>query len=481
MTSLRKKRRDNIKKIFLMTIFMFLINIINVNATTSTFYEAEYIDNIYISKYQYSNNTIYYQKARFFREKNTNQIAYCIEPFRFFNELSTYESTININNISNEKLDKIKKIAYYGYGYENHTEPKWYAITQFLIWQETVENGEIFFTDKLNGHKIYPYQNEINEINNLININNLKPSFINQTHYIVENNNLILKDTNNTLSYFKTDKYKIENNNLILDNLTTGKYTINLIKKYNNYNNPIIFYQSPNSQNLVKLGNIEDENININVEVVNTNIIINKIDSETKNINPQGESSLNNAILGLYDENMNLLNEYTIINNKVEIKNIPFGIYHIKEIKPGIGYNLNNNTYTISINKDNLDHVITLENEVIKKKIVIEKKYGDYNDLKNESNIQFEIYNKDNILINTIKTNEAGVAEIYLPYGSYLIKQLNTTTGYQKIDPFFIEVKDNIEEKIELCDYKINVPNTHKNKPSFLKKLFTILLNILIC
>ena len=178
---------------------------------------------------------------------------------------------------------------------------------------------------------------------------------------------------------------------------------------------------------------------------------------------------------------MNLLNEYTIINNKVEIKNIPFGIYHIKEIKPGIGYNLNNNTYTISINKDNLDHVITLENEVIKKKIVIEKKYGDYNDLKNESNIQFEIYNKDNILINTIKTNEAGVAEIYLPYGSYLIKQLNTTTGYQKIDPFFIEVKDNIEEKIELCDYKINVPNTHKNKPSFLKKLFTILLNILIC
>ena len=44
MTSLRKKRRDNIKKIFLMTIFMFFINIINVNATTSTFYEAEYID-----------------------------------------------------------------------------------------------------------------------------------------------------------------------------------------------------------------------------------------------------------------------------------------------------------------------------------------------------------------------------------------------------------------------------------------------------
>ena len=44
-----------------------------------------------------------------------------------------------------------------------------------------------------------------------------------------------------------------------------------------------------------------------------------KIDYDNKNIYPQGESSLNNAIFGLYDENMNLLNQYKIINNIIKI------------------------------------------------------------------------------------------------------------------------------------------------------------------
>ena len=86
---LRKKRRDNIKKkiFFLITIIGIMIfKILNVNAESATFYEAEYIDNIYMSKYQYSNNTIYYQKARFFRKSDTGEAAYCIEPFTFFNE-----------------------------------------------------------------------------------------------------------------------------------------------------------------------------------------------------------------------------------------------------------------------------------------------------------------------------------------------------------------------------------------------------------
>ena len=200
---------------------MFLITI-NVNAETSKFYEAEYIDNIYISKYQYSNNTIYYQKARLFREVNTNEVAYCIEPFVFFNEDSTYESSVDINNLSKEKMDTIKRIAYYGYGYENHYELKWYAITQFMIWQETVNNGEIFFTDKLNGKKIYSYQNEINEIYTLVNNSKLTPSFTNNTYTLVEDNELILEDTNHVLHEYKTNNYTINDNKVIINNLKEG-------------------------------------------------------------------------------------------------------------------------------------------------------------------------------------------------------------------------------------------------------------------
>lgn len=356
---------------------------------------------------------------------------------------------------------------------------KWYAITQYLIWQETVVNGEIYFTDTLNGKKIYPFQSEINELYNLVNISKLKPSFIDKTHYIVEGNNLVLTDQNNILNHYKTNTHQIKNNKLYINNLDKGTHQIKLSKEYNRYNQPILFYQSPNSQNLIKIGNLEKEETTLEIQVINTNIQINKIDSENKNIYPQGDSSLNNAIFGLYDESMNLLNEHTVINNKINIQNLNFGKYYLKEIKPGTGYNINQNIYEINITEENYNHSLTIENQVIKKKITILKKYGENNNLNKESNIEFEIYNKNNRLINTIKTNEQGIAEITLPYGKYKIKQLNTTTGYQKIDPFFIEVKDNIEETIELTDYKIPIPNTGKNKINILKMIKSILINIL--
>lgn len=307
----------------------------------------------------------------------------------------------------------------------------------------------------------------------------VKPSFTEKTHYIIEGNNLILTDKNNVLNQYKTKTHQIYNNELHLNNLKKGTHHIKLTKEYTRYNHPILFYQSPNSQNLVKIGNLENEETNLEIQVINSNIQINKIDSENKNIYPQGDSSLNNAIFGLYDENLNLLNEYTIINNKINIENINFGKYYLKEIKPGIGYNLNPKTYEINITENNYNHSLTIENQVIKKKIIIKKTYGENNNLNNESNIEFEVYNNNEKLINTIKTNEQGIAEITLPYGKYKIKQLNTTTGYQKIEPFFIEVKDNIEETIELTDYKIPVPNTEKNKINFLKILKSILICIL--
>lgn len=296
---------------------------------------------------------------------------------------------------------------------------------------------------------------------------------------MIKNKNLVLTDTNNVINQYNINNHKINNNELQISNLNEGNHNITLSKQYNNNNQPIIFYQSPNSQTLMKTGNLDTETINLEIQVIKTNIKINKIDSENKNIYPQGESSLNNAIFGLYDENMNLLNQYKIINNIINIENIDLGKYYIKEISPGTGYNLNTNTYEINITENDYNKELTIENNVIKKKIIIEKKYGETNHLNNESNIKFEIYNNENNLIQTIITNNNGIAEITLPYGKYTFKQINTTTGYQKIEPFIIEIKDNIEEKIELTDYKIQVPNTSKNKISIFKILYSILINML--
>jgi hypothetical protein len=91
-----------------------------------------------------------------------------------------------------------------------------------------------------------------------------------------------------------------------------------------------------------------------------------------------------------------------------------------------------------------------------------------------EPNIQFNIYDSNNKFIKSITTDKQGNAEIILPYGKYTIKQQTTTEGYEFSDPINIDIKDSKEEKINLSDLLIEVPNTSKD--NILLKLFLILM-----
>lgn len=433
-----------------------------------------------MNKYNPDTKTIYYQKARFFRKTNTNEFAYCIEPFNFFNETSTYESTINPNNLSSSQIDRITKVAHFGYGYKNHTDKKWYAITQYMIWSLADPKGDYYFTNSLNGTRITAFQTEINEINYLVDHYSDIPSFTNQTFTIVENHPLIITDNNNTLKDFKTtnNDIVIENNTIKINNLKKGNYTYKLIKNDNYYNKPTIFYQASNSQNLVNTGDINNPiEIEFKINVIETNINITKIDNDTLSIIPSGEASLDGAKYNLYDENNNLIQELIINNNQAQIKNLDFGKYYIKEIQPGIGYTLDNNIYEINITEKNNINDLILKNKVIEKKIVIEKKYGDEYLLKGEKNISFQIFNNNKELIKTITTDSNGLVEITLPFGSYEFIQINSTKGYHKVDNFTMTINNNEEEHIELRDLKIKVPDTHTDN-LLLIYILQLLLNI---
>lgn len=448
----------------MLIVSIFIANslVINVKAEDATFYEGEYIDNIYMNKYDYSTRITYYQKARFFRRSGSNEFAYCLEPFRIFNSSSNYSSTITPRDLSNSQIDRISKIAYFGYGYSNHTDSKWYAVTQMMIWREAGYNkGDFYFTDSLNGNRIEPFNNEINEINNLINEYSLLPSFSNKTYTIVEGSSLIIEDTNNVLNKYKTDNININNNKIELNDLQKGTYIYNLVREEKKYNKPTIFYQSNNSQNILQTGNINSINTSFKVNVIKTDISLIKVDKDTKTIESQGEASLNGAIYTLYDKDNNKIKDLEIIDNKSTISNIPFGKYYLKETKAGTGYLLDNNTYEIEVSESNNQIDLILENKVIDKKITIEKKYGEENILRSEKNISFDIYNSNDIKIKTITTNDLGIAEITLPYGKYKIIQVNSTEGYQKVDPISIDVNNTERELIELKDLKIPVPDTH--------------------
>lgn len=460
--SLRKKGGIFIKKlnIFLIIIASIFISLINVKAESASFYEAEYIDPVYMNKYDYNTGITYYQKARFFRHTGTNEFAYCIEPFAMFNENSSYESTSKPYNLTESQIDRISKIAHFGYGYADHTDPVWYAITQFMIWQ-TASNGDYYFTDSLNGKRIIIFQGSMEKINKLIEDYDKMPNF-DKEYTLISGNNLVLETNLNNIK-IEGDNLTIENNQIIINPTIEKEYTYTVTKEDNIYNKPYIFYQSANSQNLIESGNIKSKTQTFKVKVIKPEIELTKIDKDTKSILPKGEASLDGAVYSLYNENNELIKDLVIENNQAIINNIPLGKYYLKETTPGNGYLLDNNTYEIDITKDKYKHQIIVENKVIEKTITIEKKYGETNNLKGEKNISFEIYNSNYERLTTITTNELGIAEITLPYGNYTLKQINTTEGYQKIEDITIKIDNTENETIELKDLKIEVPNTSTN------------------
>ncbi|MDD6756555.1 MAG: SpaA isopeptide-forming pilin-related protein [bacterium] len=463
--------------VFCIVIAIISLSSLKVNAS-SNFYEGEYIDGIYMNKRKEGSSTIYYQKARFFRQTGTNRFAYCIDPFVFFQEGSNYDAVITPSNLTESQKQEISLIAYFGYGYNNHTEKKWYAITQMMIWKAADLTGNFYFTDKLNGNKIEPYNNEINEINTLIANYKKETSLNNKTYTIIEGETLSIEDNNKILSNYKNlnPNFLIQGNKLIGSNLTEGEYLIDLIKEEKKYQKPLVFYQSNNSQALMQTGDLQDKFEKLKVKVLKTQIEITKVDKDTKSTTPSGEGILTGAIYSLLDKNYKEIKTLEINKDNIAtIQNIPLGTYYIQEKKAGVGYKVDTKKYKIELTEQNHKTNLILENEIIKKKIIIYKTYGENNKIP-EPNISFSIYDSKNQKIATITTDKNGIAEITLPYGKYKIIQENTTKGYHKVKDIKVEITNDKDELIKLVDYKIKVPNT---KTNFITYLINLILNIL--
>ncbi len=464
---------------FLIVVTIMIISSKNTYASNS-FYEGEYIDGIYMNKQKANSQTIYYQKARFFRQNGTNRFAYCVDPFAFFKDDSNYEEVITPKNLTEKQKEDISLIAYFGYGYKDHTDTKWYAITQMLIWKTADPTGNFYFTDSLNGQKIEPYNKEINEINTLITNYKKETSLKNKTYTLIEGENFSIEDTNQILSNYKSTNpnFTIQGNTLISNNLKEGQYHIELIKQEKFYNKTLIFYQSNNSQTLMQTGDLKDKIELLNVNVIKTKIEITKIDKDTNSKMPSGEGKLIGTTYSLLDKNG--LEVATLVineNNIGNLENIPFGTYYLKEKSAGKGYLLDTTKYKIEINDKTPKIYMTLENEIIKKKIEIYKTYGDNIKIP-EANITFNIYNNKNEKVATITTDKHGKAEITLPFGNYKIIQENTTDGYHKVHDINIKITNTENEIINLVDYKIKVPNTKTNFITYIINLIIKLLKI---
>lgn len=470
------------KKILVFLITFLGINIfslVGVNAANFSFYEGDYIDGIYLTKEK--GGTKYYQKARFFNSA-PNVFAYCIEPFAGFNKTATYTRDLTVPYLSNEQMDRIKKIALFGYTYGTHYDPKWYAITQFMIWQTADPTGDYYFTDTLNGNRITRFESEIAEINHLIDQYNVLPSIAGKSIDIVEGEEIVLTDSNQVLSKYNSDDdhIKIKNNALTIQNLTEGQHSIHLYRKDIMTTKIPFFYISNDSQDMFIRGDLDQVDIYLNVNVTKTKVEITKLDYDTNTTNPRGEASLSGAKYEILDENNNKVDELMIDEDMhASIENLKFGKYYIREIEAGIGYQLDSNIYEIEITKEKPIIQLSLKNKVIEKEVEIHKNYGEDNLFQDEEGISFDIIDSKNNLYDTITTDKNGIASIILPFGTYKFTQRNTTYGYHLVEDFTIDIKNTDKERKEIYDYKIKVPNTYHKSNQFISFIFFFIAGII--
>lgn len=481
-----------IKYILMSMLFLFAIfNTIHVKAeeTTDTkVVPAEFIPNIFMRK-ERPNGYKKYQQARFIRQSSDNHFIYCLQPYADIKENAQYKiemkDYISVLNLTMEQWHRISLLAYYGYNYNengyNHSANKWYVITQLLIWRTVEPDDIMYFTDTLNGNKVKDkFADEIAELETLVASHDLTPNFNTKDINVNLGETIKLTDKNEVLKNFEIDGIKnaiasINENNLTITPTAVGNVEISFVKKATNYEMPPIVYFSDHSQNALKPGYYDPVYSQFSIKIIAGSIEIHKLDKDTNGSNAQGNAVLEGAVYEIFDTDYNLITTLVTDKNGYAKTDEILSLnkeYILKEKKASNGYLLDTEEHRFTLNDENLDISINVYEKVIERKVNIFKVLGSNKTgiLTPEPNINFEIYLKNcnsnqstNLigidvdthtevnpycLITTITTDKNGYASVTLPYGTYIFRQLNTTSNYEKVQDFEIIINENVEDEI---------------------------------
>ena len=501
------KKIINYSMIFLFVLF--LIPSINAKANTylDSMKQGDYILDVYLSKKKGTNTK--YQHMAMLQRKSDNQFVYCIQPGISTVEgvqLIGYDSDWDIQaNVSNSEWNRISRLAYYGYGYKDdthdHTNVKWYAVTQYMIWKTVPLGYDIYFTDKLNGNRITRFENEIQEMEDLVSTHYTRPSFNNSNITMNVGETINLNDSNNVLNKFVIKasdgvSSSINGNTLNITANSVGNFSIQLEKNNNIYGNPPIVYVNAETQNTIIRGDLDPIALTLTINVEGGKVTIHKLDSENNNQTPQGEATLGGAIYGVYRESDNQKIETltTDVNGNVTSNYLPgLGRYYLLEETPSNGYELDNNKYYFEISSNNLYPEINVYEKVIKGQYDFTKVYAsnETGELNPEANVKFGFYQNDN-LVKEDTTNSNGVINGSLAYGNYVVKQITTTPNYEKVKDFIITISSSTDyiKKIladaefsaKLRVVKIDADTKEVIKRSGIKfKIFSIDNDVYVC
>lgn len=394
--------------------------------------------------------------------------TYCLEIGKkittdVYNSTDNLNEQLSITKLNKNQLNYIKEIAYFGYSYPYQYEYKYYMAAQEMIWEYLNPGVDITWSSTLdiNGPQIN--LNDYKEvIATRIKTYDKDISFKTITGKI--GSTITLKDTNSVLPYYEIlssshHQIEIDNKNSTLkinfsDNYI-GKDKI-ILKRKENYSNPVKVYYFENSQKLLSAGKLESKTQEINLNIEGQALTTELVDKDTLTNTPSPQASLASAKYEVYDKDKKYVTSFTTDEaGKNTIPNLYHEKYYIKQIKASKGYKLNNELYEIDLTSTN--NKITLTEEVIKSDIEINKLYEVSGEYKREANIKFNIYDNKDCLYTTLVTTSFGTDKITLPYGEYTIKQENTTYGYNKVSDIKIIINEDSNPIIryDLVDKKI--------------------------
>ena len=455
--------KNKISMLLLFLVGLSFIPTITVNAANynETFNDkSQWIKGDYILKVK--GTTRKYQQMTVITRNSDGQFVYCIEPGTPVAQGAIYPGQdfdqSYVANMTTEQWRRISLLAYYGYGYGNHTDIKWYTVTQFLIWQTVPHGYDIYFTDSLNGNRITKYTDEINELNRLVDEHYKKPSFNLSEIEMNIGEKLTLNDTNGVLQNFEVSKENkldasIDGNTLKISANEVGEGSLTITKKDKNYSHPAIVYFHPSGQDLMMRGSYDPVDVDIKVNIVGGKVSVKKIDMDTQLGIAQGDASLDGAIYGIYDMEGNRVGEVTSKGGEyVTSDYLPsLGTFYLKEEKPSLGYELNETKYYFEITKDDLYPEVDVSEKVIERDLKIFKVLASEQTgfLTGEPNVTFDIYLKSSgEKVTSITTDDKGYATATLPYGTYTIKQVTSTEDHEFVKDFEITINESADEPI---------------------------------
>ena len=390
-----------------------------------------------------------------------NKIAYCIEPGITADKNSYYSSTTNINDtkLSNINTKRLSLIGYYGYGYKGHEIKEYYMAAQELIWRQMGVEIVYWSTDK-EGNNIINIDYYKEQILNLVNNYETIPIFNFKSKYVV-GDEIILEDNNNVLTDYELSNY---NNNVSIDGnrikikIIDGDNSFNLQRK----NNGSItkFYYKDGYQTIGSFEFPYEHSASYNLNYTYGKIIVNKLDSNTKSKTLSSKyASLKDAEYGLYDSNNKLIKKgKTNEAGYVIFDELPKGNYMIKELSPSTGYTISKTVTRTFVSTNTLEVDIKSYEDIIKNKVVITKILDDEESKTciYEQGIRFGIYDEEGNLLKEEQTDENGNITIELVFGKYILKQLSSPDGIDKVKDQVIEVKDDGKnQNIILINHRI--------------------------